>query len=72
MAHESTVLLLEAAAAAVGAGPEEAYRRSEPRYDRRSDAQHDQSLVRGGAGRRQCEYQACSVSTKCVVRVPSV
>ena len=56
VAHESPVLLLEAAPVVVGAGPEEADLRREPRDDGRTDAQHDQPLVRRGTGRRQCEY----------------
>ena len=56
VADEPPVLLLETAPVVVGAGPEEADLRREPRDDGRTDAQHDQPLVRRGAGRRQCEY----------------
>ena len=52
VAHESPVLLLEAAPVVVGAGPEEADLRREPRDDGRTDVQHDQPLVRRGTGRR--------------------
>ena len=77
MAHESSVLLLEAAATVVGTGPEESNRRREPRDDGRTDAEHDQPLVRGGSGCRQCEYDQLLVgcearSTVALMGVPSV